>query len=218
MHLKTQMSNKRLQIFLKSLDDKIANNNLIKSILEEIAQALFKSWFVDFEPVKAKIQAKADGTNPQMAAMLAISGKTEEEIQTFTRENQRELTKTADLFPNNLEESDLGLIPEGWEIKKIGDLYNTSSGGTPSRTNNSFYENGEVLWVKSKELSNTFIFDTEERITHEAVKKSSAKMIEPFKLLIAMYGATVGAGNDNIERGGNTCNQAICAVSKKAVI
>jgi len=102
---------------------KIANNNRINKTLEEIAQALFKSWFVDFQPVKAKIQAKAEGKDPQIAAMCAISGKSEQELQLLPREKRDELAKTANLFPDNLVESELGLIPEGWELIP---LYNTA--------------------------------------------------------------------------------------------
>jgi type I restriction enzyme S subunit len=113
---------KEIGFLLKQFDDKISNNNRINRPLEEIAQALFKSWFVDFKPVKAKTQAKADGTNPQLAAMMAICGKTEEEILQLPEENQRELVKTADLFPDDFEESELGLIPVEWNIDSLNSI------------------------------------------------------------------------------------------------
>ena len=106
--------------------------------------------------------------------------------------------------------SELGKIPEGWEVKKIGDLYNTSSGGTPSRKKMEYYENGEIPWIKSKELNNTFIINTEEKITSTTLKKSSAKLFPAKSVLVAMYGATVGeVGINSMEA---TCNQAICAI------
>lgn len=114
---------------LGSLDDKIANNNRLNQTLEEIAQALFKSWFVDFDPVKAKIQAKAEGKDPQMAAMMAISGKKQQEIQQLPQEKQNELAQTASLFPDKLMESELGLIPEGWELKPLYETAEYVNGG-----------------------------------------------------------------------------------------
>lgn len=107
-------------------------------------------------------------------------------------------------------ESELGEIPEGWEVKRIGDLYNTSSGGTPSRKKMEYYDNGEIPWIKSKELNNTFIIAAEEKITPIALQKSSAKLFPSKSVLIAMYGATVGeVGISSMEA---TCNQAICVI------
>lgn len=109
-------------------------------------------------------------------------------------------------------ESELGMIPKGWEVKKLGDLYDTTSGGTPSRTKMDYYENGTIQWIKSKELDNTFIIDTEEKITEIALSKSSAKRFPAKSVLIAMYGATVGEIAINSEVA--TCNQAICAIKQ----
>lgn len=113
---------KEIGFLLKQFDDKISNNNFINKTLEEIAQALFKSWFVDFEPVKAKIQAKHEGIDIQLAAMMAICGKTEEEIQQLLEENRKILVKTANLFPDVLEESELGMIPEGWKVDCLNSI------------------------------------------------------------------------------------------------
>ncbi|RYE52022.1 MAG: restriction endonuclease subunit S [Sphingobacteriales bacterium] len=108
-----------------------------------------------------------------------------------------------------MQESELGEIPKGWNIKKLGEIYKTTSGGTPSRTKLEYYENGNIPWVKSKELENTFIISTEEHITEEALKKSSAKLLPKHSVLIAMYGATVGEVGIISQEA--TCNQAICA-------
>ena len=99
---------------------------------------------------------------------------------------------------------------EDWEEKPLGDLVETTSGGTPSRSNMGFYVNGTINWVKSKELSGSFILDTEEKITTEALKKSSAKLLPKNSILIAMYGATVG--EYAIITKEMTCNQAVCAL------
>lgn len=94
--------------------------------------------------------------------------------------------------------------------EKLGNVIQTTSGGTPSRSNAEYFSNGNIRWVKSKELNSTYIFETEEMITEDALKNSSAKLIPANSILIAMYGATVGEfgilGNEA------TCNQAICAL------
>ena len=108
-----------------------------------------------------------------------------------------------------MQESELGEIPKVWTIKTLGEIYKTTSGGTPSRSRPEFYENGTIQWIKSKELNNSFIISTEEPITEEALKKSSAKLLPKHSVLIAMYGATVGEVGINSKEA--TCNQAICA-------
>ncbi|MFA7275873.1 MAG: restriction endonuclease subunit S [Pseudobdellovibrionaceae bacterium] len=101
-------------------------------------------------------------------------------------------------------------IEEEQKYTKLGLVIETTSGGTPSRSNMGFYEDGTHYWVKSKELNGKFILDTEEKITDEAVKKSSAKILPAYSVLIAMYGATVG--EYALISKPMTCNQAICAV------
>lgn len=101
-------------------------------------------------------------------------------------------------------------IPDRWTVGKLGDFYKTTSGGTPSRAKMEFYENGSINWVKSKELGNFFVLDTEEKITEEALKKSSAKLLPEKAILLAMYGATVG--EISILGKEASCNQAICAI------
>ena len=108
-----------------------------------------------------------------------------------------------------MQESELCPIPKGWRVGKLGEIYKTTSGGTPSRSKPEFYKNGTIYWVKSKELNGSFITETEEKITQEALQKSSAKLLPAYSVLIAMYGATVGEfGIISMEA---TCNQAICA-------
>ncbi|MBV6390632.1 MAG: hypothetical protein JNIBNLAF_02364 [Nitrosomonas europaea] len=113
---------------LGALDDKIDLNRCINQTLEAMAQAIFKSWFVDFDPVKAKITAIEQGEDPLRAAMRAISGKTDAELDQMPREHHDQLAATAALFPDAMEESELGEIPKGWEVKRIGDLIELAYG------------------------------------------------------------------------------------------
>ena len=101
---------------------------------------------------------------------------------------------------------------EDWNYVELGSVIETSSGGTPSRKVMSYYEDGSIYWVKSKELNGSFINHTEEMITEEAVKKSSAKLLPAYSTLIAMYGATVG--EYALITKSMTCNQAVCAVKE----
>ncbi len=110
------------------LDDKIELNTQTNQTLEQIAQAIFKSWFVDFEPVKVKIAVlEAGGTAEQaeLAAMSAISAKDEaalKQLQAEQPDAYAELAQTAALFPSAMEESELGEIPEGWKPGTLADI------------------------------------------------------------------------------------------------
>ena len=113
---------------LRSLDDKIELNTQINQTLEQIAQALFKSWFVDFDPVRAKVQALSDGLSleqAELAAMQAISGKTPEELTALSQtqpERYAELAETAKAFPCEMEEIDGVEVPKGWEVKPLPEI------------------------------------------------------------------------------------------------
>lgn len=113
---------------LGSIDDKIDLNRRINQTLEAMAQALFKSWFVDFDPVKAKIAAKAEGRDPQRAAMTAISGKSDPELDALPAEHYEQIATTAALFPDEMEESELGKIPRGWAYGVLGDVCSFAAG------------------------------------------------------------------------------------------
>ena len=110
---------------LIKLDQKIHLNNQINQTLESIAQAIFKSWFIDFDPVRAKIAAKQEGKDTELAAMCAISGKSEVELQQMAEDDLAELRATASLFPDELMESELGEVPKGWfktDLSILADL------------------------------------------------------------------------------------------------
>jgi type I restriction enzyme, S subunit len=102
-------------------------------------------------------------------------------------------------------------LPEHWQLKKLGEICQTTSGGTPSRQKASYYH-GNIPWVKSGELDRGLILNTEEKISEEAIKNSSAKVFPKGTLLIALYGATIGKlaflGVDA------ATNQAICGIFK----
>jgi type I restriction enzyme S subunit len=102
-------------------------------------------------------------------------------------------------------------LPKDWKWVKLGEVCFTTSGGTPSRKESNYF-NGNIPWVKSGELGNGLITDTEEKISEEAVKNSSAKIFPKGTLLIALYGATIGKlaflGVDA------ATNQAICGIYK----
>lgn len=100
-------------------------------------------------------------------------------------------------------------VPEGWQSGKVEDFYDTASGGTPSRKVPSYF-GGSIFWVKTQELNNGFILETEERITEEAINSSSAKVFPKGTVLVAMYGATIG--ETAILGVDAATNQACCAV------
>lgn len=115
---------------LSSLDKKIQLNTQINQTLEQIAQALFKSWFVDFDPVRAKVQALSDGLSleqAELAAMQAISGKTPEELTALSQtqpDRYAELAETAKAFPCEMVEVDGVEAPKGWTFQYLKDICN----------------------------------------------------------------------------------------------
>jgi type I restriction enzyme S subunit len=116
---------KIISLVMKNIEGKIAINNALSKTLEDISQTIFKSWFIDFDPVKAKRAGK------NQVGMDA---------------------ETAALFPDSLEETELGLIPKGWEIAPIGDVLAVGGGTTPSTTDASYWD-GEHCWTTPKDLS-----------------------------------------------------------------
>lgn len=97
-----------------------------------------------------------------------------------------------------------------WIREPLSDICDTTSGGTPSRKVQEYYQNGTIPWVKSGELENNIILDTEEYITEEALANSSAKIFPAGTLLIALYGATIGKlAFLGIPA---ATNQAVCAI------
>ena len=99
---------------------------------------------------------------------------------------------------------------KGWEVKKLGEICKTSSGGTPSKSHSEYYEGGSIPWLRSGEVNKMYILNTELFITEEGLENSSAKWFPENTVVIAMYGATVG--QVGILRNMMTTNQAICGI------
>lgn len=178
---------------LRSLDKKSELNLQINQTLEQIAQAIFKSWFVDFDPVKAKIQAKQNGQDPERAAMRAISGKTDEELEQLSKKQYKQLAEIAALFPDEIEDSELGEIPKGWEPKPLSELIVLVGGGTPKRSEETFW-GGDIPWFSVKDApsdGDVFVIDTEHKITEQGLNKSSTKLLDEGVTIISARG-TVG--------------------------
>lgn len=100
-------------------------------------------------------------------------------------------------------------VEEGWDVKELGDICKTSSGGTPSKAHTEYY-NGEIMWLRSGEVSQGDIYSTEQTITLLGLENSSAKIFPVNTVVIAMYGATVG--QVGILRKEMSTNQAICGI------
>ena len=155
---------KQVAVLLRSFDKKIKTNRQINQTLEQMAQAIFKSWFVDFDPVKAKM----NGEQPK--GMDAA---------------------TASLFPEKLVESELGLIPEGWEAGSIGSV-TTAKGGYAFKSK-QFIETGNPV-IKIKNITSSGTVNT---LDCQCIDDDIARAAPRFKLsngdlLMAMTGATVG--------------------------
>lgn len=173
---------------IEAYDEKVDLNRRINQTLEAMAQAIFKSWFVDFDPVKAKIAAKAEGRDPLRAAMSAISGKAEDELDGLPAEQYEQLAATAALFPDEMVESELGEIPEGWGVKPIGDLVETVGGATPDTKNADFWEPSEFAWTTPKDLSglgSPVLLKTERKISKKGVEKIGSGLLPVGTLLMS---------------------------------
>lgn len=151
---------------LRTLDDRITLLRETNTTLEAIAQALFKSWFVDFDPVRAKMEGRApEGMDEATAA----------------------------LFPDGVEESELGAVPRGWKARKFRDTINVIGGGTPKTSNPDFW-GGEIPWfsvVDAPNATDVFVVDTEKHITEAGLNGSSTKLLPTGTTIISARG-TVG--------------------------
>ena len=173
---------------LGTLDDKIELNRRMNETLEAMARSIFKSWFVDFDPV----QAKAEGREP--AGMDA---------------------ETAALFPDSFEETDPGIVPKGWRTGIIDDLcLLIENGGTPKRMEPKYWHGGTIPWFKTGELNDGPLIDSEEAITEHVLSNSSCKLWPKNTILIALY-ASPTVGRLGILEAPGTANQACSALLAK---
>ncbi len=182
---------KKIASILGDLDDKIELNRQIYQTLEQIAQAIFKSWFVDFEPVKAKIAAKENGQDPERAAMCAISGKSDAELKHLPADQLSQLATTAALFPDELVESELGMIPRGWEVKKIMDWGTVICGKTPPKKDPCNY-GGSIPFIKIPDMhGNVFATTTNDTLSKKGASTQPKKEIPKGSVCVSCI-ATVG--------------------------
>ena len=146
---------------LKSLDDRITLLRETNATLEAIAQALFKSWFVDFDPVRAKMQGRApEGMDEATAA----------------------------LFPDGFEASELGEVPRGWRVMPVGDSIDAVGGATPDTKNGAFWEPPIHCWTSPKDLSGIaapVLLDTERKVSEQGLAKIGSGLLPVGTLLMS---------------------------------
>ena len=107
-------------------------------------------------------------------------------------------------------------IPENWQWVRLGEIFFTTSGGTPLKGHPEYYENGIIPWVKSGDLKEKYLYSAETYITAEALENSSAKYFPINTVAVAMYGATIG--KVSIFQNEMTTNQAICGIFPNKIV
>lgn len=141
-----------------------------------------------------------------VAEYEAVSRKIRLNEQMITRLEETAQALYHKMFVDGIDKENL---PEGWRMGTIGEFCKkTKSGGTPSRSNIKFWNNPQYRWLKSGEVANNIIFDTEEYISEDALNRSSAKVIPEGTVVMAMYGAT--ASQVAYLACQTTTNQACC--------
>lgn len=182
---------RKIAKILSDLDEKIHLNNQINQTLESIAQALFKSWFIDFDPVRAKIVAKLEGADPEIAAMCVISGKSEEDLKKMAEEDFAELQATAALFPDELVESELGEVPRGWEVEKLSQNIDVLNGY--AFKSKAYIKEG-IFVLRTKNFNNGLV----EGLTDDVylpkifLEEYPNYICEPYDYHMVMVGASIG--------------------------
>jgi len=150
---------------LGTLDDKIELNRRMNETLESMARALFKSWFVDFDPVGAKAEGRDTGLPKEIV----------------------------DLFPDSFEDSELGEVPKGWKVRPFVDTVEIIGGGTP-KTSVTEYWDGDIPWFSVVDApidTDVFVIDTQKKITQAGLENSSTRLLPGGTTIISARG-TVG--------------------------
>ena len=180
---------------LSSFDEKIGLNCQTNQTLEQIAQAIFKSWFVDFEPVKAKIKAKQNRQDPERAAMRAISGKSDQQLDRLNLKKLQQLAAIAGLFPDEFAESETGIIPRGWYYKTANEVADVAIGKTPPRKEHQWFSASprDVRWISIKDMGSARVYalKTSEYLTIKAVNKFNIRKI-PDNTVLLSFKLTIG--------------------------
>jgi type I restriction enzyme S subunit len=151
----------RLARFLDNIDDRIALLRETNATLEAIAQALFKSWFVDFDPVRAKSQG------------LAPAGMDE---------------ATAALFPGGFDSSEIGDLPRGWAVALVGDVVECVGGATPDTKDQRYWSPAEHAWTTPKDLSglaSPVLLRTERSISTQGLARIGSGLLPAGTLLMS---------------------------------
>ncbi|WP_374563484.1 hypothetical protein [Ideonella sp.] len=177
---------------LDEVEAKIALNRRINQTLEAIAQAIFRSWFVDFDPVKAKIVAKTEGRDPLRATMSAISGRPVDELDALPPEQYGQLADTAALFPDELAQLPPGDAPAGWSVKSFAQLTDKIGSGATPRGGKEVYEDEGVALIRSQNVYDSlFVWDGLARITDEAANQLKGVTVQEGDVLLNITGASI---------------------------
>lgn len=196
---------KAIAHILGFLDDKIELNRQMNETLEAMAQALFKSWFVDFDPV----------IDNALAAGNTIPDEFIERAEQRKAIEKKDHSDNQSLFPNEFEfTEEMGWIPKGWVVDDISTLCEKiQSGGTPRRNVPEYWEDSTIPWLTSGEVKQTIIIKAENKISESGLSNSSAKWLTSGATVVAMYGAT--AGQVAYIDKPLTTNQAVCGLIPK---
>ncbi|UZD22957.1 restriction endonuclease subunit S [Algoriphagus halophytocola] len=196
---------KAIAHILGTLDEKIELNRQMNQTLEAMAQALFKSWFVDFDPVMDNALAAGNEIPDELQAMaekrrsvIAKGNVIANSDEGGVKQSHRLLDTNPQLaaqFPSSFVFNEtLGKwIPEGWEVKSLGKLIKLIGGGTP-KTSIEEYWYGNIPWfsvVDAPNDSDVFVIDTEKKVSDEGIKNSSAQILREGTTIISARG-TVG--------------------------
>lgn len=157
---------------LGTLDDKIELNRKMNETLETMAQAIFKSWFVDFDPVVVNALRAGNPIPEKFTARAAHYRKNPDALGLPDH--------ILRLFPDRFVDSKLGPIPEGWEVGPIGELVKCVGGATPSTKNKKFWEGGTNPFLTPKDMASLdapVVLDTERHITDLGVQQISSKKL-----------------------------------------
>ncbi|END2196872.1 restriction endonuclease subunit S [Escherichia coli] len=189
------------------LNKKLLLNRKINQTLEQMSQTLFKSWFMDFDPV---IDNALDAGNP---IPEALQPRAELRQKVRNSADFKPLpTEIRSLFPSEFEETELGWVPKGWKIDNIGGLSDKIfSGGTPN-TSTEEYWNGALNWFSSGETRNALIIETEKKITATGVKNSSTRLSVAGDILIASAGQGHTRGQTSLNTIDTYINQSVVCI------
>ncbi|MDO9945763.1 restriction endonuclease subunit S [Glaesserella parasuis] len=178
---------------LKSLDDKIQLNTQINQTLEQIAQTIFKSWFIDFDPVHAKANALASGQTTEQAtqaAMTVISGKNTQELhrlQTANPEQYQQLWEIAEAFPSGFDEEG---VPRGWRQTTLSEVCSMKNGY--AFKSSDWTDNGiPVIKIGSIKSNIIDIYDAG-FVNNSYGNLKSEFLVKEGDILIGLTGAYVG--------------------------